>query len=56
MGISVKQPLISIVIPAYNNEKTIVESVICAHEQTYKNKENIVVNNGSTDRTEEILK
>ena len=52
---SKEQPLISIIVPAYNAEKTIrrcIES-ICA--TNYNNKEIIVVNDGSKDGTLDIL-
>jgi glycosyltransferase involved in cell wall biosynthesis len=48
--------IVSVVIPAYNAEKSIrrcIESVIA---QTYEPIEIIVVNDGSTDRTEDILR
>jgi cellulose synthase/poly-beta-1,6-N-acetylglucosamine synthase-like glycosyltransferase len=44
-------PPISIVIPAYNEEPVIVNSVSTALEVTYPEFEIIVVNDGSTDRT-----
>lgn len=48
-------PLISICIPAYNAEKYIAESLNSILQQSYHPIEIIVVNDGSTDRTSEIL-
>ncbi|MGC1262570.1 MAG: glycosyltransferase family 2 protein, partial [Nitrososphaeraceae archaeon] len=48
-------PLISIVVPAKNEEKNIRNCVQSCLNQTYEQKEVIVVNDGSTDRTGEIL-
>ncbi len=47
--------LISLVMAAYNAEPYIEEAVSGIIQQTYKNWECIVVNDGSTDRTGEIL-
>lgn len=48
------QPLVSIVIPAYNAERTVAETIRSAIAQTWLRKEIIVVDDGSTDRTAEI--
>jgi hyaluronan synthase len=48
-------PLISIVVPAKNEEKNIRNCVQSCLDQTYEKKEIIIVNDGSTDRTGEIL-
>src|SRR5580693_5980341 len=50
------KPLVSILIPAYNAEKWIIESVQSAIGQTWERKEIIVLDDGSTDRTAEIAK
>lgn len=47
---------VSIIIPAHNAEEYILRAVSSAINQTYKNVEVIVVNDGSTDKTEEIVK
>jgi len=48
-------PLISIVVPVKNEEKNIRNCVQSCLNQTYMNKEIIVVNDGSTDKTGEVL-
>jgi glycosyltransferase involved in cell wall biosynthesis len=48
-------PLISIVIPAYNAERTILETIASVQEQTFSDFEIILINDGSTDRTLELL-
>lgn len=47
---------VSIIIPVYNGEKYIKKAIESAINQTYKNIEIIVVNDGSTDETEKICK
>lgn len=47
---------ISIIIPIYNGEKFIKKCLNSILNQTYKNWEAIIVNDGSTDNTELILK
>lgn len=52
----VDQPLISVIIPCYNAEKYVEESVRSIIHQTYDNLEIIVINDCSTDKTGSILK
>lgn len=47
---------VSIVIPVYNDEKHLRYAINSALEQTYQNKEIIVIDDGSTDSTPEIIK
>ena len=49
------QPLISICMPAYNAELYIAEAIRSVIDQTYKNWELIIVNDGSTDHTQDIV-
>lgn len=46
---------ISIIVPVYNLEKYIKKCLISLMNQTYRNLEIIVVNDGSTDKTGEII-
>lgn len=48
--------MISIIIPAYNAEKTIIQTLDSVYNQTYKHLEIIVVNDGSTDSTIDLLR
>lgn len=50
------EPLLSVIIPTYNRGRLILNSVTSVLNQTYKNIELIVVDDCSTDNTEEILK
>lgn len=49
-----KQPLVSIITPCYNGESFIHRYFASILSQTYNNIELIFINDGSTDRTEEI--
>ncbi|MEM0007923.1 MAG: glycosyltransferase family A protein [Candidatus Bathyarchaeia archaeon] len=48
------KPLVSVIIPTYNSEKTIDACLRSVMEQTYPNIEVIVVDNYSKDKTVEI--
>lgn len=47
---------ISIIIPAFNEERYIKKTVESVHRQNFKDYETIVVANGCTDTTEQIVK
>ena len=49
------KPLVSIVVPIYNVEDYIHKCVDSILNQTYKNLEVILVNDGSTDRSRDII-
>lgn len=50
-----KQKKVSIIIPVYNRESTIERCLDSILTQTYKNLEVIIINDGSTDRSGEII-
>ena len=50
------QPLVSILIPAFNAEEWIAATLRSALAQTYPRKEIIVIDDGSSDRTLEIAR
>lgn len=49
-------PLISIIIPAFNAESNIQKAINSVLQQTHKNVEILVIDDGSTDNTSEIVK
>ncbi|MEP0871647.1 glycosyltransferase [Trichocoleus desertorum AS-A10] len=48
-------PLVSIIIPVYNGEKTIQETINSVLAQTFSDFELIVINDGSQDKTLEVV-
>jgi cellulose synthase/poly-beta-1,6-N-acetylglucosamine synthase-like glycosyltransferase len=55
LGVSPMVPRIAVLVPAYNEEATIADSVRAMLTLRYPNYETIVVNDGSKDNTLEIL-
>lgn len=51
-----KQVKISVLVPAHNSANTIVEALESIKNQTYQNWEIILINDGSRDKTEEIIR
>jgi len=49
-------PKVSVIIPSYNHERYVEESIRSVLEQTYENIEIIVLDDGSSDSSPEILK
>ena len=47
--------MVSVIIPTYNREAFLIQAVDSVFNQTYRPIECIVVDDGSTDNTEEIL-
>jgi len=52
----VSTDLVSIIVPAYNAAKYISKTVVSIQNQSYNNWELIIVNDGSTDNTADIVK
>ncbi|HOA17038.1 MAG TPA: glycosyltransferase family A protein, partial [Fervidobacterium sp.] len=50
------KPLVSVIIPAYNVEKYIGETLKSVFNQTFKDFEIIVVNDGSKDNTLQVVR
>ena len=51
-----KSPLISVIMPCYNAEAFLEETIAGVFQQTYPNIELIIVDDGSTDRSPKLLK
>jgi glycosyltransferase involved in cell wall biosynthesis len=49
-------PVVSVVIPAYNSARTLTRALSSVFSQTYGNYEVIVVDDGSTDDTEAVVR
>lgn len=50
------EKLVSVIVPVYNNERSVGKTIDSICNQTYKNLEILLVNDGSTDNTLEVLK
>lgn len=51
-----QKPLVSIVIPTFNCQKFLCEAIDSALNQSYSNIEILVIDDGSTDNTSEVIK
>ncbi|MFV8358067.1 glycosyltransferase family 2 protein, partial [Flavobacterium sp. XS1P32] len=47
--------LVSVIIPCYNQDQFLAETLQSVFDQTYSNWECIIVNDGSTDNSESII-
>lgn len=55
-GESLALPLVSIIIPCYNARDVIEEAILSALESTYDRKEIVVIDDGSDDKSVDVLK
>lgn len=51
-----RDPLVTVVIPVYNHEAYVLETLDSVFAQTFRDFEVVVVNDGSPDRTGELLR
>jgi alpha-1,3-rhamnosyltransferase len=51
-----KLPLVTVCIPAYNHERYVGQTIQSVIDQTYENIELIIINDGSKDKTDEVIK
>ena len=49
-------PLVSVVIPLFNKEQWITQTLYTVHTQTYSNWECLIIDDGSTDSSLEVVK
>jgi glycosyltransferase involved in cell wall biosynthesis len=50
------KPLVSVIVPAFNSEPFLAETLASVQRQTFREFEVIIVDDGSTDRTSEITR
>lgn len=51
-----KTPLVTIIIPCYNYAKYVANAIESAYSQTYRNIDVIVINDGSTDSSDRVIR
>lgn len=56
MDENLKAPLVSVVMPVYNGDKYLIEAIDSILNQTFIDFELLIINDGSSDNTENIIK
>ena len=51
-----EEPFFSVIIPTYNRSQILIKTLQSVLEQTFQNFEVIIIDNGSTDNTEQVIK
>jgi len=51
-----RNPYFSIVIPVFNREQVIEETILSVIDQTFKDFEIVIIDDGSTDKTRDVIK
>ena len=54
--LSLRRPRVSVIVPAWNEEVGLLSTVNTILESTYRNVEIVVVNDGSTDESDQMMK
>lgn len=49
------QPLVSVITPLYNAERFLADTINAVQSQTYKNWEMLIVDDGSTDGSADLI-
>jgi glycosyltransferase involved in cell wall biosynthesis len=47
--------LVSVILPVHNGERFLRQAIVSVQEQSYRNWELIIINDGSTDRSGKII-
>lgn len=55
MDKNIKQPLVTVLMPVYNGEKYLSEAIESILKQTYSNFEFLIIDDGSTDKSAQII-
>lgn len=54
--VNLSNPLVSVVIPLFNKEQWVTQTLLSLYSQTYQNWECFIIDDGSTDRSLEFVK